>query len=411
MRYFSNEYPPEASGKSVDINPEVLNLYISDITNQIAAKVKPSQGNCDGGLYVGCAGIAYAMYYVTEANTLPEHRSALLKLASNYINASLEYIHDKHNRDTPSAFLLGHAGVYAAASLLSKASGDSKTAGIWNKKFAELAVMCTPENFLRCGSDEFLVGRAGYLYGCLMLNKSFGQVVPKEAIHSLCSSVVQSGRHYSVKHDSPCPLMYAYYDTEYLGAAHGLSGILQMLLCFPDFVKSDAKIEADIRTSVDFMLQIRQPNGNIAPAMDEVYSRQQRPASEELVHWCHGAPGVVYLFAKAYLTWGDQKYLDACIKCGELTWGQGLLKKGPGICHGVAGSGYVFLLLYRLTNNPVYRYRAERFAEFMQTSKFKSGARTPDSPYSLYEGLAGTMCFYTDLLQPDKAHFPMFDIF
>ena len=59
--------------------------------------------------------------------------------------------------------------------------------------------------------------------------------------------------------------------------------------------------------------------------------------------------GVVYLFARAYKYFNDEKYLQACLRCGELTWQKGLLKKGPGICHGVAGSGYVFLLLYRLT--------------------------------------------------------------
>ena len=60
-------------------------------------------------------------------------------------------------------------------------------------------------------------------------------------------------------------------------------------------------------------------------------------------------PGVVYMFARAYKYFGEEKYLQACLRCGELTWQKGLLKKGPGICHGVAGSGYVFLLLYRLT--------------------------------------------------------------
>lgn len=41
-------------------------------------------------------------------------------------------------------------------------------------------------------------------------------------------------------------------------------------------------------------------------------------------------PGVVYLMAKAYLTWKDNKYLESCLKCGELVWEKGLLKKGPG---------------------------------------------------------------------------------
>lgn len=75
------------------------------------------------------------------------------------------------------------------------------------------------------------------------------------------------------------------------------------------------------------------------------------------------------------------------------------------------GNGYVFLLLYRLTGDKKHLYRAHKFANFIQTGEFQKGARTPDCPYSLFEGLAGTVCFYTDLLQPDKAAFPFFDVF
>lgn len=75
------------------------------------------------------------------------------------------------------------------------------------------------------------------------------------------------------------------------------------------------------------------------------------------------------------------------------------------------GSGYVFLLLYRLTKEDEYLYRAQKFSEFMQTKEFQTGARTPDSPYSLYEGLAGTVCFYADLLNPSLAAFPFFEVF
>jgi len=65
-----------------------------------------------------------------------------------------------------------------------------------------------------------------------------------------------------------------------------------MLLSCKEFIKSHPDGERDVRASVDFMLSLMQPNGNIAPAMDEVGPRaHRRPASEELVHWCHGAPG------------------------------------------------------------------------------------------------------------------------
>ena len=46
----------------------------------------------------------------------------------------------------------------------------------------------------------------------------------------------------------------------------------------------------------------------------------------------------------------------------------------------------------------------------MTTKEFKR-ARIPDTPYSLYEGLAGTACFYNDLLHPNNASFPFMNIY
>lgn len=77
----------------------------------------------------------------------------------------------------------------------------------------------------------------------------------------------------------------------------------------------------------------------------------------------------------------------------------------------MAGSGYVFLLLYRLTKDERYLHKAIVFAEFMLTSEFRKNARTPDSPYSLYEGLAGTMCYLLDLHDAEHAAFPFMDVF
>ena len=85
--------------------------------------------------------------------------------------------------------------------------------------------------------------------------------------------------------------------------------------------------------------------------------------------------------------------------------------KGPGICHGIAGNGYVFLLLFRLTQDPKHLYRASKFAEFLTNDTFLKVDRTPDCPFSLYEGIAGTVCFLVDLLQPHKSSFPFMDVF
>ncbi|KAH3726772.1 lanC-like protein 3 [Dreissena polymorpha] len=404
MRFFQNKFPDYQEGGKVEIDPSKWVPQIYSIVESIQEGMPPVFDNCDGGIYVGNSGIAYMFYYIAQNDAFKDKRSSFLEQAVLYANManSSNYGQDK------ASFILGAAGVHAVTSLVYDAIGSPHIAGKCLEKFAELSKICSPINFLRCGSDELFVGRAGYLCGVLNLRQKLkNQTVPDDVVNQLCSVTVASGQQYRGKNPS-VPLMYSYYDTEYLGAAHGLSSILQMLISFPSFVKSSHETEALLRSAVDFMLSLEQENFNYPPAMDEV--KRQRPDKEELVHWCHGAPGVVYLFARAYKVWGDQKYLDVSLRCGELTWQRGLLKKGPGICHGVAGSGYVFLLLYRLTGDQKHLHRALKFAEFLFMPEFQQ-ARIPDSPYSLYEGWAGTVCFLADLLQPEKAEFPFFNVF
>lgn len=54
--------------------------------------------------------------------------------------------------------------------------------------------------------------------------------------------------------------------------------------------------------------------------------------------------GVVYLMAKAYLYWKEDEYLRSCLKCGDLVWTKGLLRKGPGKVYSVCYHIHVFLL-------------------------------------------------------------------
>lgn len=181
-----------------------------------------------------------------------------------------------------------------------------------------------------------------------------------------------------------------------------------MLISFPVFLQENPEAANLIRTTIDFYLTLQDHAGNFPCAMDETGNN----ARHELVHFCHGAPGAVYLFAKAFKLYKDDKYLQACIKCGDLVWTKGLLRKGPGICHGVAGSGYVFLIINQLLEgrDPKHVYRATKFAEFVDNPQFLREARRPDNPYSLYEGWAGTVCYLMDLLQPDTAEFPFFNL-
>ncbi|XP_013776330.1 lanC-like protein 3 [Limulus polyphemus] len=411
-RYFINSLSDYITGESVRIQHQQLKQHCVDVVKHIFAKQGNSFRDCDGGLYVGVAGVSYMCYYLSQLQSFSEEKKMFLKNAEEYLSTALAYAEQpkiQSDKSMQFGFLLGNGGVYTVAALLFDALGKKDHRDKFIQQYITLADVGIPVNFLRCGSDELFVGRAGYLCGALLLNKKFKtQVVPSSKIEAVCASIIQSGREYAKRHQSPAPLMYAYYKTEYLGAAHGLSAILQMLLGFPEYLTANPDAERDVRQTVDFMLSLQTSSGNFPCAMDEVAIH--RPEPEELVHWCHGAPGVVYLMARAYRVWHDEKYLNACLHCGECVWKKGLLRKGPGICHGVAGSGYVFLLLYRLTADHKHLHRAQQFANFIFTEEF-SKARTPDCPYSLYEGLAGTACFLADLLQPDSSEFPFFDIF
>ena len=83
---------------------------------------------------------------------------------------------------------------------------------------------------------------------------------------------------------------------------------------------------------------------------------------DRLVHWCHGAPGVIATLAAAHGAWGGERYLAAAVAAGEVVWRRGLLRKGPGLCHGTAGNGYSLLQLYQATGDRLWLYRASCFA-------------------------------------------------
>lgn len=72
----------------------------------------------------------------------------------------------------------------------------------------------------------------------------------------------------------------------HIGAAHGLSSILQMLLSYHEHLKpSDREL---VWQSVDFLMEQEQ-NCNWPPELGETIEREN-----ELVHWCHGAPGLTH---------------------------------------------------------------------------------------------------------------------
>lgn len=98
--------------------------------------------------------------------------------------------------------------------------------------------------------------------------------------------IIKNGRALGRK--GKCPLMFEWYGEKYWGAAHGLVGIMHVLM---DMELKPDQLE-DVRDTLKYMILNRFPSGNY-PASEGDKKR------DELVHWCHGAPGVALTLVKA----------------------------------------------------------------------------------------------------------------
>ena len=196
------------------------------------------------------------------------------------------------------------------------------------------------------------------------------------------------------------------------GAAHGLAGILYVLIKCREQLEP-GELEQLVLPTLNWLLTTKLENGNYMSSLDS--SSQGR-----LVQWCHGAPGMGLVFAGVhrFLTRSASEcapittdFLNAAKLCADFTWKYGLLKKGFSLCHGVGGNGYVFLALYHATNDVRYLQKALRFGEFGCELQSMGHHRPADRPDSLLEGQAGFLYYLAELqFDPQNAAFPAFEL-
>lgn len=64
--------------------------------------------------------------------------------------------------------------------------------------------------------------------------------MPVDKVKRVIDSIIDAGTTHAKRIKADVPLMYEYYGSHYLGAAHGLTGILQMLIRY--FLKDTYKV-------------------------------------------------------------------------------------------------------------------------------------------------------------------------
>uniref|UniRef100_A0A8C8DZJ0 Glutathione S-transferase LANCL1 n=1 Tax=Oryzias sinensis TaxID=183150 RepID=A0A8C8DZJ0_9TELE len=347
----------------------------------------------DATVYTGWAGIA--LLYLHLHDVFKEE--SFLHKALDYVSRSLRCLTRRHD----VTFLCGDAGPLAVAAVVYSRMQRAQEASDCISRLAQYhKVVVDGSSGL---PDELLYGRVGYLYALVFVNQQLGaDRIPGQFIQQISETVLASGellsRKFRVQNQSP--LMFEWYQEQYVGAAHGLAGIYYFLMQ-PGFVPAVEHVHRLVKPSVDHVCRLKLPSGNYPPCIGD--------ERDLLVHWCHGSPGVIYMLLQAHKAFGVPQYLEEALQCGEVVWKWGLLKKGYGLCHGAAGNAYAFLALFRQTQDPKHLFRACMFADWCMNYG-KHGCRTPDTPFSLFEGLAGTIYFLADILQPFKARFPGFEL-
>lgn len=304
-------------------------------------------------------------------------------------------------------FLCGKGGIYALGAVAASKMGDHQRRDHYLNLFLEVA----QERALPIGPEEgglgmsydLLYGRTGFLWAALFLNNHIGEdTIPMDILMPIVQAVLAGGRAGASDHTAS-PLMYRWHGTRYWGAAHGLAGILQVLL---HFSLSDQDVD-DVKGTLRYMMSNRFPHSGNYPTCEG----NQR---DQLVQWSHGATGIALTLSKASQTFpSEREFRTAAIEVGEVVWKHGLIKK-VGLADGVAGNAYAFLSLYRLTGESIYEERAKAFASFLyQTAsnlapgELASGAGLT---HSLFKGLAGAACLWFDLLAPERSSFPGYEL-
>lgn len=406
-RFFGNPFP-DYDGQTCYINniDGTLNNDLKDFikSNFIRLFDHWQQNfpinNNDSSVYTGTTGAALLYLKIFESKILPNPEIYLRKA-----NELIEICLKNFRRIRIPTFVCGEIGMLATATLIYYYQ---------NKNYDEFVrkILSIHSNICSIESnddlpDEILYGRAGYLYTLLMLRSKIPNLrqslITDNMIRQIIVAILESGRKTSKNLHSHWPLTYVWYNEPYVGAAHGYAGILSLLLESIQQISSQ-ELHTLIRPTLDMIVHTQFSSGNFPACLNE--------QEDKLVHWCHGSPGLIYLLATAHLIFkndNDDKYLQSALKAGNDIWQRGLLRKGYGICHGTSGNGYAFIRLYQLTNDQKHLYRALKFAEWC-CNYGQHGCRTPDTPYSLFEGMAGTLYFLLDIINPLAARFPAFQL-
>ena len=344
--------------------------------------------NGDTSLYMGAAGVIWALDYLAGMRAARRHRS-LVTLRHPLVDAA------QLQRAALGDYGLHgslHFGDFPALLVAMRLHPDAATAD---------AIHARASDNNNLPVRELMWGLPGSMLACIFMDALTGEARWRALF------VTQAARLLEELEDTDLGPLWTQdlYGSRkrYLGPVHGFAGNMIPLLRGWHWLNGDQ--HASVADAVQRTLACNAVSSELGVQWRAVAGTREPP---HLCQHCHGAPGMVTTFADA--PFEGPEFAGLLIAGGTLTWSAGPLAKGSNLCHGTGGNGYAFLKLYRRTRDARWLQRARAFAMTAISQCREARLRYGRGRYSLWTGDLGLAVYLRDCLLGEPA-FPTVDIF
>lgn len=183
---------------------------------------------------------------------------------------------------------------------------------------------------------------------------------------------------------------------KFIGAAHGSVGNFGVLIRALRDLGETSSVQELIGDAEKFLRTHALVDGGLANWRRGADGTEY--SSLTVVHWCHGATGIVTDLSGCISATASPIMDDLFSKAANLVWRAGPLEKGVSLCHGTAGSGLACLKMFERSRDKVWLERARGLAMFA-VEQYQSGlSKFGQTRFSLWTGDLGLAIFLRDVL-------------
>lgn len=347
----------------------------------------------------GSAGLAFALLRIAQQRD----DGSLLAAADAWSQAAIRAVHGsgtsaftapdlEMTQEQTGTVSLYHAapGVFCVAALVADAQADEERRKLHVEQFVAAAA----------GEEErgeLVFGLAGLMLGCGLLLRVVGtasaneQALLKTLGDDLNNRLLHKLRQVPRIDDAPSGA---------LGVAHGFGGILYSMLQWSRV--SGYPVSSELQVRLEELAALAQPVGR--GLVWPVSASSRWNVGGMRATWCNGSAGHLQLWLLAHEVLGASRWLELAHGAAWTTYES--QTGAADLCCGSAGRAYALLRFFRQGGDRIWLARATELSEHAAAEIRQRQLRKN----SLYRGEVGVSLLAADLVQPNAARMPFFEI-